>query len=124
MQWPPSKNKNDDHWYNNKDNNNDNNIDVTWIGNTVGYSRAHSSTFWGVEDKLENWTNSKREVKVLMTHVDDVNPGKLHLDAGLVVVARRHPEEVVERLLDVLRPRQVAVQGLQDLGLGPETGHS
>ena len=59
-----------------------------------------------------------------LTHIDDVDPRKLHLDAGLVVVARRHPEEVVERLLDVLRPRQVAVQGLQDLGLGPETGHS
>ena len=59
-----------------------------------------------------------------LTHIDDVDPGELHLDAGLVVVARRHPEEVVERLLDVLRPRQVAVQRLQDLGLGPETGHS
>ena len=49
----------------------------------------------------------------------DVDPRDAHVNPGLVV-ARGHLEEVVEGLLDVLGPRQVPPQGLQDLSLGTE----
>ena len=49
----------------------------------------------------------------------NVDPRDAHVDPVLVV-ARGHLEEVVEGRLDVLGPRQVPPQGLQDLSLGTE----
>ena len=50
------------------------------------------------------------------THVDNINPGKTHLNLGFVVeVVVGHLEEIVECLLDVVRSGEISVQTLHDL---------
>ena len=50
------------------------------------------------------------------THVNNINPGKTHLNLGFVVeVIVGHLEEIVECLLDVVRSGEISVQTLHDL---------
>ena len=86
------------------------------IGKTVGYSRAQDKTFY----KYFSFNIVK---SLCRTYIDYVNSGVRHFYPRFMV-ASSHFEQVIQSLLNVLRPGKVSVQCLDNLSLTSEARNS
>ena len=83
------------------------------IGKTVGYSRAQDKTFY--KYLSINIVNCQ----LCRTYIDYVNPRVRHFYPRFMVTSS-HFEQVIQSLLNVLRPGKVSVQCLDNLSLTSE----